>query len=663
MKKILIALCFLSISFSYGQQSRVDSLTLEFNQAKEDTVKVRLLAEIGVAAYRVNGKLAKVINDSLIRFAEGKSERFLAQGYRMRGTLTLLDGNYDTSLIYYTKSLEIFKKIGLKELEAALYSNLGTLYGRKSEREKAKEFYKRAIALNEKEGFLEGNIRPYINLAITVGQTNDLEEAVDYLIKALAIAEETDSQQNLGHIHNQMAVNYLKLDRYEKAEIHLKEALSIAENIENNYTLATVHNSLGYLYETRDDDFEKTLFHYEKSLYYHTLMNNKPSIVEGLYNVGLQYIRFEKFKKAEDNFFKGLIISDSLDVDDKKILGNLHLAHLYSEQGNIDEANNYISTANNLIGNDSRMPYKNHFYRIGESFAKQKKFKSAYENMETYAILADSLFKENGVDKIAEIETKYETEKKEKENLALKTEKAEQELVTEKANKQIWMFGIGLIASLIALSIFAFYYRKNKKQKNIIENLHKELHHRVKNNLSIIDTFIEVAKEEFSNDAFDKKLTELQNRIDSINEVHLQLYKNSDVTRLDVNKYIKTLSQNVGQSFSQKNITINHNIADTLSIDADKSFPIGLIVNEFLTNSYKYAFENRTGNIDITLRDTGTDYELLLSDNGRGLPENLDIEKTSTFGLRVMKLLSKELNGTFKLSSNKGVQLNIHFPK
>ncbi|MDO9037669.1 MAG: sensor histidine kinase, partial [Lutibacter sp.] len=172
----------------------------------------------------------------------------------------------------------------------------------------------------------------------------------------------------------------------------------------------------------------------------------------------------------------------------------------------------------------------------------------------------------------------------------MKTEKAEQLVILDKEKNQKRLFGTGLTTSIIILIIGGYFYQKNKKQKIVIENLQKELHHRIKNNLAIINTFIEVAKEEFSDIAFNNKLTELQNRIESINEVHQQLYKNNDVTSLSVKKYVQKLTNNIQQLFANDNIVITQNINDSFKLNAEQSFAVGLIINEFLTNSFKYAF-------------------------------------------------------------------------
>lgn len=230
-------------------------------------------------------------------------------------------------------------------------------------------------------------------------------------------------------------------------------------------------------------------------------------------------------------------------------------------------------------------------------------------------------------------------------------------------NKNI-LYLIILLLALIAIIVFIYYFfNRLKKQKATIESLQKELHHRVKNNLSIIDTFIEVAKEEFNEIRFTTKLSELQNRIDSINEVHQQLYLKEDITNLNLKKYIDKLSNNITASFSNHEIEIVNNINNSLTIKADKSFSIGLVINEFITNSFKYAFENKSGKVSINVVENKNSYAVTLKDNGKGLPKDFNIEESETFGLRIIKLLSKQLNGTFELINNNGVILNITFPK
>lgn len=266
--------------------------------------------------------------------------------------------------------------------------------------------------------------------------------------------------------------------------------------------------------------------------------------------------------------------------------------------------------------------------------------------------------------KVAELETKYQTEKKEKENLQLKEEKAQQSLQLQKENLQKWLLLGGLFITALVLGIFVFYYRKNKRQKNFIEQLQRELHHRTKNNLAIIDSLIEEIKENADRGNITQRLTDLQNRIGSINEVHKRLHQDTKLTHINFSKYIDSLANNITNSFDNSNIIIDKNIPQNLKIETAKIFPLGLIINEFITNSFKYAFpKGKQGKVRISITEENTSYTLSLADNGKGLPTDFDSNTLDSFGIEVMQLLSKQLKGTFDLDGTNGVQLTINFPK
>ena len=128
MKHLNLLLVFLFIPLlSISQQKKLDSLKIEFNKAVQDTTKARLLAEIGIAAYYVNSDLAKKHNDTLIEFSKGVSDKFLAQGYKMKGVFFLLASDYENSSIWYKKALELAKMNKDKNGEAR--SRFQGLYG------------------------------------------------------------------------------------------------------------------------------------------------------------------------------------------------------------------------------------------------------------------------------------------------------------------------------------------------------------------------------------------------------------------------------------------------------------------------------------------------------------------------------------------------------
>lgn len=224
--------------------------------------------------------------------------------------------------------------------------------------------------------------------------------------------------------------------------------------------------------------------------------------------------------------------------------------------------------------------------------------------------------------------------------------------------------------AIVGLGVFFIAFRKNQnqkleieKQKNLVEELQRELHHRLKNNLSFIDFFITLAKGKFPDPAYREKLDDLQNRISSMFEVHKQLFKQEDVTNVNAKNYISALVENVKKAYEKPNISLVENVEEA-ELRADTSFPIGLIVNEFVTNSYKYAFPNdEKGIITINFNERPDGYHLRLSDNGKGLPPDFDIDNLNSFGMETIKLLTQEYQGSFKLDGTQGLKMEIRFPK
>lgn len=322
---------------------------------------------------------------------------------------------------------------------------------------------------------------------------------------------------------------------------------------------------------------------------------------------------------------------------------------------------------------------KSQFLKLFYEFdLKNKNYKKAFNNLENYWKLKDSLTNSILLKNIMYNETKYETEKKENENLQLKADNAEQAIKVEKANANMWLLIVGLLAAIISAFFIWRRYRieaKAKKvisyqkdeieqQKNKVELLQKELHHRIKNNLSFIDLFINLAKGRFTDQAYQNKLNELQNRMRSMFEVHKQLFQKEDVTAVKAKTYIDTLVSNVQTAFANPNIAIANTTTTEQTLMADISFPVGLIVNEFVTNAYKYAFNpEQKGSIVIVLDENANTYSLSLKDNGKGLPADFDINNLDSFGLETIQLLTKEYKGTFSINGTNGVSVLITLPK
>jgi len=187
--------------------------------------------------------------------------------------------------------------------------------------------------------------------------------------------------------------------------------------------------------------------------------------------------------------------------------------------------------------------------------------------------------------------------------------------------------------------------------------LTRELHHRVKNNMQFIISIYRLKLAKYNDKNISNSLKEVEGTIQAMSATHEMLYAQKEVSRLDTQEYFSTLIERLKTSYECSQITIDLKIEANLNIDT--AIYIGIIVNELLTNSLKYAFKDASGAIKISLTQEGQKYKLLVEDNGIGF----DVTKESdTFGLELVKtLVEEELKGYFIINADNGVSCNIIF--
>jgi PAS domain S-box-containing protein len=195
------------------------------------------------------------------------------------------------------------------------------------------------------------------------------------------------------------------------------------------------------------------------------------------------------------------------------------------------------------------------------------------------------------------------------------------------------------------------------------EVLLREIHHRVKNNLQVIVSLLRLQSHSFKDPGIGRILRDSEARVKSMALIHEQLYRSSDLTRIDAGDFIRSLAQNLltayGAGAARPTLDVS---ADDVTLDMDSAIPCGLIINELLSNALKYAFpDGRRGRVSISLRATGSlDRELVVKDDGVGLPETVDPRETKTLGLTLVSTLVDQLGGTFEVSRQAGTEFRIH---
>ncbi|MCZ7406428.1 MAG: PAS domain S-box protein, partial [Candidatus Methanoperedens sp.] len=197
------------------------------------------------------------------------------------------------------------------------------------------------------------------------------------------------------------------------------------------------------------------------------------------------------------------------------------------------------------------------------------------------------------------------------------------------------------------------------------ETLLREIHHRVKNNMQIVSSLLGLQAESIKEEKYLEMFRDSRNRIMSMYIIHEKLYRSRDLEKIEFNEYIRDLANGLLQSHGVEagKVELNINVGDT-SLGIDFAIPCGLIINELITNSLKYAFpDGREGKISILLHPLDKNmFELAVSDNGVGFPGGVDFRKTESLGLRLVTILAEnQLHGQIDLNRTGGTEFRIKF--
>ncbi len=213
---------------------------------------------------------------------------------------------------------------------------------------------------------------------------------------------------------------------------------------------------------------------------------------------------------------------------------------------------------------------------------------------------------------------------------------------------------------------------RNQLEKALKEKemLLKEIHHRVKNNLMIISNLLELQSHYIKDKTDFDFFRESQNRANSMALIHERLYQSTDLKRIDFGNYIRTLAVDLFDVYTvaPNQIKLSIDVEDIM-LDIDTAIPLGLILNELLTNSLKYAFPmtvsdelaNEIRNITVKFNKINDKFVLIVKDNGIGFPQDLDYKNTNTLGLELVNRITKQIDGIIELDTSNGTEFKITF--
>lgn len=291
-------------------------------------------------------------------------------------------------------------------------------------------------------------------------------------------------------------------------------------------------------------------------------------------------------------------------------------------------------------------------------YAQLEQYEKAYQAQDKYMnFYRDTIINAERIQQIEDLKAKYETAQKEA-KIAIQDEKIKEQRTT------LWA-----IASILALALIAgiLLYRLTRKlrQRNVEkEFLIKEIHHRVKNNLQVLSSLLHLQSRHIKDDAALGAVREGQNRVEAMGLIHQKLYMGDNLASVEMKDYLENLGEALLDSFGIENERIQIICRlEPLYLDVDTAIPLGLIINELITNSLKYAFpEGKSGTIEIVLlKEASGKMCLTVSDNGVGKRSPEDPKSSTSFGANLVQMLSKKLKGKPEITTENGYKTTIYF--
>jgi two-component sensor histidine kinase len=518
----------------------------------------------------------------------------------------------------------------------------------------------------------------YDLLASVFNLKGELQKRLFYQLEALKYAEATINPPETELFYLRAVMVYNDLGMHDKVELYCYKALSISKKGKDEYfiyELVWLTNDL--ILTNRSEEALRLL---KQNCKRGDLLDLDKKRV--FYNsLGKCYTALKQYSKAEEYYLAMLKINKGL-----ANLGQYQtIANFYVSTHQFKKAAFYLKKlqgfSNSEIGPINLGKIELMRFKVDSAFGS---YLSSIDHFERYKKINDSLFNATKSKQIEELGIKYETAQKEKSITALESQGLVQRTQLQKANLQKNITFIG-IAMLLIIAALAYNGYRNKRRSNLKlevkqyeineQNLAlqsligekdwllREIHHRVKNNLQTTMSLLNMQSACISNEEALEAIRNSQRRMQAMSLIHQKLYQSSDLTTINMNIYIHELINYMKESFKGTgNISFKLQ-TQPIELDVAQAVPLGLIINEAITNAIKYAFPgNKKGTITISLNRTNeSSFKLTISDNGIGLPGSFDISQSNSLGIKLMKGLSDQLQGGFHLNDDHGTCVMIDF--
>lgn len=600
---ILLFFCtvFTVIHFGCDSSAKENTSLSKNNNFTADTAAVTALINKASSFAQTNFDSLRYFSSQALQKAEAINfKEGIARATKLEAFYQRRKGNFSEAVSLYLFAGRLFDSLQLKRERIDLQITLADVYKEMGGEKGTKDYLYKGL-----------------ELARQSQTTAEKENYIPAVVSSLNI--QGIILRDMWKIKMGDALMDSALACYEKA-LRL-----IEQSGEGKDQVAKLYNNISQVHNEKYKNYPKALEYLTKAVALNTERNNQSSLSHNYGNISDVYLQMGDYSKALEYAKNTLTICTKLNAPHR-------ILNAYSQM---------IRVNKKLLRYDSALYYTDRFRTISDSLT----------NLDKTAQIAD-------------MQTKYETAQKELQITQLGE--------SNKINKQrVWWAGGAAVLLLAVLSFLWLLYRRLQKQKTLIDEqsvrlqwMMKELHHRVKNNLQIVSSLLNLQSYRLKDTESVSALKESQLRVQAMSLIHQRLYQSDDVTLVNFKLYINDLAETLMKAYGYGPDDFDMDIRiEKEMLDVDTVLPLGLLVNEIVTNSFKYAYAGITRPLlRIHLLDKDGQLQMEIADNGPGIIVQDKESKKNGFGKSLIEALTKQLKGTYSVNAASGTAYNFIIP-
>jgi two-component sensor histidine kinase len=636
MRKLLFFLLALGGYWAAkAQPENIAGLEAQLVRSSDPAESIRLLEQLTDAVLPADLKRAETYAAQALRLAgQSRSELVDATAFLIAGKTFVQLTKLDSANLFLDWALAGFERLNEPNKAAEALYWKGYIAANSREFSAASRYYFRAIENWQQSGQQKEIALAYSALSDMFSMQDAYNKAIEYAQEAISILEALGETALLAAAFDELSYSHVMNGNYDIAYEYAEKALLTYEKAgADEITIARALNSRGNALKFLDR-YGEAIADYERSKKICEKHGVVRGVVAGTANIGHTLLMQKKYAEALPYIMQAIeMMTQAGDV--RNLAENyMHASDIHAGLGDFEKANSYAW----LYAREKERQHQEKEEQLQEGLAEK------YQAGQRAA------------------------------TIVLQEQRIQQQTLVQQL-----MFGLAGLLALTLIIGWRNYRIKQRANRRLAEanglldakNLEnelllKEIHHRVKNNLQTISSLLSLQSESIQDQSAWDAVQESKNRVNSMALLHQKLYQGENLAAIEMRDYFETIGKTIIESFGEKaeNVSLQVEMPE-LELDVDTAVPIGLITNELVTNSLKYAFPGRVkGKISINLRADEDDIlKLHISDNGRGNADEQAPQDGGGFGTLLVQLLTAQLGGQLEKSTEAGTAITIRFPK